>query len=63
MNQFEFHISFNSGLNLRPTEYMMGIKSPIEIWHKYRFQIDAKIIQTTFQGGFFMPKNEMQLTE
>lgn len=63
MNQIKRYISFSFGLSFALKRKFKGTAIPIEIWHLHQETSDKKITPTTFRGGFFMPKNEIQITE
>lgn len=57
------HIATKVELIFPPQRKIKGSAIRNKIWQEHQKQSEYQTLPTTSKGGFFMPKNKMQLTD
>ncbi|MFN3802501.1 hypothetical protein [Belliella pelovolcani] len=63
MNLTLFHIATKSSQSFPSVGRNTGWGIPQEVWLKSQRQSGKSLLKTTFRGGFFMAKNEVQIPD
>ncbi|WP_089240605.1 hypothetical protein [Belliella buryatensis] len=63
MNLTLFHSTTKSSLFFPTRGGNTGWGLPQEVWLKSQRQSGKSLLKTTFRGGFFMAKNEVQIPD